>query len=316
MIFKNTFKLLFTNFSLTYKVLIYKLLVFFVGFGVFIVIAEPTLSFFKSVGFISFMTDEMTIMFGEINLTNIFVCCKNILFEFIDVVKIMDANILINIILSSLSFLIIYGILSNFSELAVLECLNSNMSSKTKLSFAKELISKIYKSFLMIIVRFILSLIFIVALAVVTYYSFVLYDKLTGIEQAVIPALYLVVLIILLSLQLVTFAGFSPSIIVNDDKILNCLKIGFVTIRKKFLRVLSTSLMIIFLIVVGNLLVSILTLFAGLILTLPITYLIICLFKIITFYESNGMRYYVGDTIRTPLKKEEQDKFNKLKYIL
>ena len=74
--------------------------------------------------------------------------------------------------------------------------------------------------------------------------------------------------------------------------------------------------MIVLILTISNLIVSVFSFFAGIIFTIPISYVIICLFKIVAFYESNGMRYYVGDSIRTPLKKGEQDKIEKLKYIV
>ena len=117
-------------------------------------------------------------------------------------------------------------------------------------------------------------------------------------------------------LYLSLIAGFSPSIIVNDNGVFKSLKTGLKTVSKKYFRLLSSSIMLVFVLLVLNIFVVVYSFFAGLIITIPITIVILDLFKTISYYECNGMRYYVGDEIRSPLRKEELDKMNKLKYII
>ena len=71
MIFKNTFKLLLTNFNLTYKVFLYKLIVLLLAFGVAGTAGMPFLTHLQSIGFYNFAADKFVFMFESFNHINI-----------------------------------------------------------------------------------------------------------------------------------------------------------------------------------------------------------------------------------------------------
>lgn len=316
MILRNTFKLMFTNFSLTYKIFLHRLVALLIALGVSGTVGASFLIYLKGINFAGFLTNEIAVMFENINLGNIFIAFKNITLKTIEVVSNLDKNLLINAIISISLFFVVYGLIASLSNLAVIDALNSNMSSKTKISYFKSMVGKSLKSICCTIIKFILSIPYIVCVGLIFYFGFRLYDSSVQILKVVIPAGMFLVFVIISSIHLVIFSAFEPSIIVNDKGIFSSLKINFNTTKKKFFRLLSNSLMLVFILTICNLLISVFSFFAGLIITLPITYLLIDLFKIISYYECNGMRYYVGDTIRTPLRKCESDKINKLKYII
>lgn len=316
MIFKNTFKLLFTNFNLTYKVLIYKLIILLLALGVAGTIGAPVIMHLADIDFFGFLVNSISSLFENINLGNIFITFKDNFIKILDVFSSLDKTLLINAIISISVFVLIYGLIGDLCELSVLDCLNSNMSSKTKLSFFKSLVAKIFKSLGKTIIKFVLSIPYLIVIGLTLYFGFIYYDILNGIAKILIPIGMFLVITIVSGFHLSLFAGFSPSIIINDEGLFKDLNSGFRTIGKKYLRLLSTSIMIVFILIVCNLMIAVFSFFAGLIFTLPISYVIIRLFSIIAYYECNGMRYYVGDNIRTPLKKEEQDKMNKMKYII
>jgi len=316
MIFKNTFKLLFSNFSLTYKVLIYKLIVLLLALGLAGTIGVPFLMHLTEVGFFKNVVDQILLMFENINLGNVFIGFKNIFLITLDLFKNLDINLLFNAVLSIIVFILTYGIIGSFSELSVIDCLNGNLSSKTKLSFFKSLISKMFKSILMVLIKFIISIPYLISIFLILYFGFTSFDAFGDIAKMLIPTLMFLAFVIFTGIHLTLITGFAPSIIVNDEGVFKGLFIGFKAIKKKFFKVLSTSIMIVLILTILNLICAVFSFFAGIIFTLPISYVVICLYKIVAFYESNGMRYYVGDTIRTPLKKGEQDKIKKLKYIV
>ena len=316
MIFKNTFKLLLSNFSLTYKVLFYKLIIFLLALGVSGTIGAPFLMYLAKTNFFSYFIEEISYLFQNINVTNVIVSIKSIILEIVKIFNSLDVNLIFNFVLMAGAFLLIYGFLGNLSELAVVDCLNSKMSSKTKLSFFKNLISKMFKSFAMVIIKFIVSIPYFICLGLLFYYGFKYYDVTIDLTKILVPAVMFLLFNLFTAIHLTIIAGFAPSIIVNDEGVIKGLFKGFSAISKRFLLVLSTSLMITFILTILNIFIAIFSFFAGLILTIPISYLIVNLFKTISFYESNGMRYYVGENIRTPLKKDEQDKIKDLKYIV
>lgn len=316
MIFKNTFKLLLTNFSLTYKILIYKLIVLLLALGIAVTIGSPFLMHLTEIDFFSYILNQTVNLFENINIGNIFIYFKDIFNQVIILFKNLETNLLINGIVATSAFFLIYFLIGSLSELAVINCLNGNMSSKTKLSFFKSLISKMAKSFAMNVVKLILSIPYIICVGLLFYFSFKFYDIYGNFIKIIIPFLLFIAFVFITSFYLSLMLGFPSSIIVNDEGIFKSLKRGFCAIKKKYIRVLSTSIMVVFVLTIFNIFFAVFSFFAGLILTLPISSLVISLFKIVSYYESNGMRYYVGEQIRSPLKVGEQDKMKKLKYIV
>ncbi|MBE5745789.1 MAG: hypothetical protein E7359_00670 [Clostridiales bacterium] len=316
MIFKNTFKLLLSNFNLTYKILLHKLIAFLLAIGIAGTIGEPFLMHLAENKVFDYILNETIYLFENINIGNIFIYIKTIFNEIIIVIQNLNLSLLINALVAICTFFVIYKLISGLSELAVIDCLNGNMSSKTKLSFFKSLISKMFKSFSMSIIKFIISIPVIISLGFLFYYGFIFYDIYGGVAKILIPFVMFSLFVLVIGFYLSLIAGFSSSIIVNGEGVFKSLKRGFSAINKKYFRVLSTSIIIVFLLTISNLFLAAYSFFASLILTLPMTTLILCLFKIVTYYECNGMRYYVGENIRTPLRVCEQDKMKKLKYIV
>lgn len=316
MIFKNTFKLIFTNFNLTYKVLLYKLVILLLALGVAGTIGAPFILHLKNIDFFQYVLTQLTSLFENVNIIKIFSLFQDIFFKIIEIFRSLNQSLLINASLSLLAFILIYGLIGDFCELAVIDCLNANMTSKTKLSFFKSLVAKSLKSLGKTIIKFAFSIPYMFIFGVILYYGFTYYGAFGEISKLIIPAAMFLLTVIVLGFYLSMISGFSASIIINNEGLFKDLNTGFRTSSKKYLRLLSTSIMMSFILIFANVLIAIYTFFAGLIFTLPITYLIVSIFKIIAYYESNGMRYYVGDNIRTPLKKEEQDRIKKIKYIV
>ncbi len=316
MIFKNTFKLLLTNFSLTYKVFLYKLVILLLSVGVAGTIGVPFLTELQNLGFYSFVSDKFVFMFESFNISNIFIGIKDIFLKLISLFSTFSGEILVNCIVALSVFIVLIVLFGSLDELAVIDLLNANLTSKTKLSFFKSMVGKTFKSLLKSIVKFVVSLPYFACLVIICYYGFTLYDKLGALYKILIPMLMFLLITLVSGIYLSLISGFCPSIIVNDNGVFKSLKTGLKTIGKKYFKLLSSSIMLVFIVLICNIFLSIYSFFAGLIITIPITIVVLDLFKTISFYECNGMRYYVGDEIRTPLRKEELDKINKLKYII
>lgn len=316
MIFKNSFKLLLTNFSLTYKVFLHKLIALVLSLGIAGTIGMPFLSHLNDIGFYTFFGDKFVNMFESFNISNIFVGMKDIFLKIIEIFSSLQSNMMANAILAISVFVVIFVLFGSLDELAVIDLLNANLTSKTKLSFFKSMVGKTFKSMLKSIIKFVVSLPYYAVMFFVLYYGFTLYDGAVTAFKILIPMLMFLLIVIVSGIYLSLIAGFSPSIIVNGEGVFKSLKTGLKTISKKYFRLLSSSIMIVFVVLTCNVFLSIYSFFAGLVITIPITIVLFDLFKIIAYYECGGMRYYVGDEIRSPMRKEELDKINKLKYIV
>lgn len=317
MIFKNTFRLLFTNFHLAYKVFFYKLIILLISFGISFAIGSQFYIALGEQGFFGQITDEIFVAFANFGPLQIFTCLSNIFYLVLNIFTgLTNTQIVVGIISLSVLFVLFY-LLGSLSNLASLDCINSNMSSKTKISFFKSLVAKIGKSFPFALLRFLIILPFLAMMFAVLYFGFYFYNIVTiDALKLIVPFAMFLLISLILALYLTLITGFGSSIIVNNKGTIKGLKLGLIATSKKGLRVFSNALFISMILILFNLFLGMLTFLGGLIITLPISYLVLRLFNMVSFYETMGMRYYIGEEIRSPKKLEEQDKLKNLKYII
>lgn len=317
MIFKNTFRLMFTNFNLAYKVFFYKLIILLISFGISFAIGSQFYIALGEQGFYSQIVNEVYVAFANFGPLQLFTCLSNIFYLVLNIfVGLTKAQIILGIISLSVFFVLFY-LLGSLSNLACLDCINANMSSKTKISFFKSLVAKIGKSFPFALLRFVILIPFLAGVFAVLFFGFNLYNTIT-IEalKLLVPFIMFFLISLILGLYLTIITGFGSSIIINNKGIVKGFKLGLIATNKKGLRVYSNALFISIILILFNVFVGVFTFFGGLIITLPISYLILRLFNMVSFYETMGMRYYIGEEIRSPKKLEEQDKLKDLKYII
>ena len=268
-------------------------------------------------GFFDNIYVELDFIFSNFSPTNVFYGLKNIFNIVINVFETVDSNLIIIGIISLAVFVVLYGILSHMSNLASLDCINSMMSSKTKISFFKSLVAKSFKSIKFLVIKFIIALPFLALAFAVLYFGFNYIDLINiGIVRLFVPFLMLILLSLIFGLYYTLITGFGASIIINDKGVIKGFFLGFKATSKKFLRVFSNAFIIAMLVLIFNLVAALFSFGFGLILSLPITFVFLRLFNVVSFYETMGMRYYVGEEIRSPIKLEEQDRISKLKYIV
>lgn len=317
MIFKNTFRLLFTNFNLAYKVFFYKLIILLISFGISFAIGSQFYIALGTQGFYSSLTSELNIVFTNFAPLQVFTCLGNCFYLVLNMFAGLTATQTTLGIISLSVFFVLFYLLGSFSNLASLDCINANMSSKTKISFFKSLIAKIGKSVPFALLRFVVLLPFVALGFVVLYFGFEFFNSIT-VEalKMLIPFIMFLLISIIMGLYLTIITGFGASIIINNKGIVKGFKLGLISTNKKGLRVFSNALFVSIILIIFNLCVGLFTFFGGLIITLPISYLILRLFNLVCFYETMGMRYYIGEEIRSPIRLEEQDKIKDLKFII
>ena len=153
--------------------------------------------------------------------------------------------------------------------------------------------------------------------ALVGLYYVVQFVSAGSIRYA-LAAICLVALIILtLALKQALFACWMPSIAVLDNNAVSALKQNFSCIKRNFLNIFSTSLLLVILSVVINLLCAVFTLASALIVTIPATAFLFVVFQMVSFFSTQGMRFYVyPDMFISPKRFEEQDNIEKIKNLI
>ena len=311
MILKNSLKLFVANFSVFWKLLLYKL----VAIGICALLLIPTYSAWgnalSAVNFGELFTDFAT--------NTVFVSAPKLLADLFYVFKGFTDSI--SILFSANAFALFYTtfvvvlllpFLLGLSSVPTGESLYSYMASLNRSSFMSNFVVKLKSSVVYSLIRTIIWLPIKVVLVVGSYYILQL-ATFGGIVSIFSPIIIVLFIVLLLAVATTLFSGIMPATVVFNISVPNSFGKGFKAVYRVFLRVLSCFLVTYFLLVM---LTFIATAYS-LIVLWPLTSVAVIMTQMVMFFESQGMRYYVDlDTIISPRKLEHRDKFNKVKDII
>ena len=188
------------------------------------------------------------------------------------------------------------------------------MSSLTKYSFTNCYVSNFGKSTVLALSKLITSLPLNLFIWLGAYFlASTLYPKIGVL--AIVLTFFLLILFV--SLKHTVFCGWKPAYLIHDEKVFVALKMGVKSSFKRFFRTLSGFLVLIISLFIINIFALTLTVGVGLLVTLPLTTILIAILEEVVYREVLGMRYYVdAEHIITPKKLEQQDRFSKIKDII
>lgn len=314
MIFRNTIRLLLTNFSNVWKVLLYYVICISLSFCVCYFLASPIIA--------KLIEANVFVDFGQ-SLGDLFaqpIQASATSFEqiFARIGEVLTTNVQFrfNYIFLGVWVLFIFPLTLDFAQLASGEVLYGFMTSQVKYGWTGRYVKNIGKSVLYSILRYCFVSIFNIVALVGLYY--VVQFVSAGSIRYALAAICLVALIILtLALKQALFACWMPSIAVLDNNAVSALKQNFSCIKRNFLNIFSTSLLLVILSVVINLLCAVFTLASALIVTIPATAFLFVVFQMVSFFSTQGMRFYVyPDMFISPKRFEEQDNIEKIKNLI
>ena len=312
MSFKNTIKLVVSNFSCFWKLLLYYLVAIIVVAALWAPICLPTIEACENAQVFSVLGNFFTKL-NVANFESVFVwllmLAKNIISAF---VFLLSTNLGAAIYLCVFAGFIVPFVFG-LCELAICENLFGFMSSLTKYSFAGTLLRKIGKTALLQLFKTLIMLPINVAILVSCYFSLTLLE-LGGAFLSVAPLIFSIVVCLGVSLKITIFGGFAPSLVVMDYKSLfKAFGEGVCVFAKKFFTTLSSCLVIV---VFMYMLCLVFGLYI-LLIVVPLASLCTYTLSMVVYYESRGMRYYVDrQTIITSKKFEELDTYKKMKPII
>ena len=123
--------------------------------------------------------------------------------------------------------------------------------------------------------------------------------------------------VLLYSFKVTFLSGWIPAIVVFDCGVWEGLCRGVKAVFRRFYHSFSTALFTLFTIIIINVVAAVCTFGASIIVTIPLSALIILVYKVVMFYQSQGMRFYVdSEQVVTPKRLEETDGLGELKYII
>lgn len=311
MMFKNSFKLFVANFSVFWKLLLYKIIAICLCILMLIPVMSAWGECLEAVDFWTLLTNlSSNTVFVNTSalLNNLFILVDT----FVTAIGILFSYNAFAVIYSFVIVLIVLPFLFGLSSIPTGEGLYSYMASLSKSNFTATYISKIGTSAIYSIFRTLICLPFICLVGVCMYYLLSL-TTLGGIMQIFLPVLIILVFVFMVSIWLTVFCGWMPATVVFNIKPLKSFKKGIKAVFRRFFRLFSSVFVIIFL---ATMLSFMFTTFS-LIALIPFASVSIIMLEMVMFFESQGMRYYVDlDSIVSPRKLEQCDKLNKVKNII
>ncbi len=311
MMFKNSLKLFIANFSVFWKLLLYKIVVILIC-ALFLI---PTYSAWShclgTVNFASILTDfaTKTVFLNTSSLlSNMFLLVQ----AFVDALAVMFNVFPFAFFYSIFVVLILLPFLLGLSSIPTGEGLYSYMASLSKSSFLATFVSKLGVSSVYSIYRTLITLPFILILGS-TLYGLLYLTTYDGLIQIFLPVIVVVYFVFMLSLLVTTFCGWMPATVVFDLKPSKSFKKGIKAVSRRYFRVFSSVFVIFFFTTMFSMMLTSFSLIA----LIPLASVSILMLEMVMFFESQGMRYYVDlDSIISPKKLEQCDKFDKVKNII
>lgn len=214
----------------------------------------------------------------------------------------------------------IYGLIVAFVFLPFLisigkfafdEMLYSYMTSKAKIGFFSALVKTLKRSVLFSLCRTGYNIIFLAGVFAVVY-GFGQISNAFFITYF-LPLTLFVVLVLLFSLNQIIILGWAPATIVFDCNVFSAYRKGVKAVKRHFWTIFGTTGLFFILFWALSMIFGVYVLIA----LIPIMAAMLCVYNMVVFFYSQGMRFYVNENnILTPKKLEEVDNINKTAYIL
>lgn len=310
--FKSTFKLILNNFSMVWKILLYKIIVAICLIGLTTVFCLPIIRALINENYFAFLQENLSGMFLNFNLSSLVSIMQAIIQRFYEIVT--NANLLVLSIVSQVVFVIVYYYVDRLSYLAIVDDVHSFMSSNLKLGFLNCYVTNFGKSCKLGLLKLVTNFLFDI---IIWGGTAMIYYLLSKNVVALAPLLALCFGLLAFSLKTSLLAGLETSLIVNNCSLIQAIKNNFKAISKKFVSIFSNVLIISILLLFLNMFAVFFTFGGALLITIPLSTLTLLTFKNVAYYECTGTRYYAdSQTIMMPKKLEEQDKFKKVRDII
>ncbi len=201
--------------------------------------------------------------------------------------------------------------LLNVGKYTFCEMLYSYMTSKTQIGFFSALMRGLKKSLLFALVKTIYNLL-LLGLVVGAVYALGLVSDATFVKY-LLPLVLFVLLVLVYTFNQLTVLGWIPAIIVFDCNVFSGYRRGIKAVGRHFWTTLGTTTIYFLLF---WLLVTVFGIYTMAVLV-PLMSVLLCVYNMVVFFFSQGMRFYFNSAhILTPKKLEEVDNINKTAYIL
>lgn len=316
MMYKNTFKLVISNFNLVWKILAYIVLSSIFVVGLAYACSLPIIKLLESEGMLVTTIGIFKKFGSDFNVYGLLVNIVGLIEDFCTLIAANISKLWVYIVLFLFIVIVVRAFLSGIYKFATTNALYNSLSSNIKIGFTTSLFSSIRINLKYQLASLLVQLPLDVLLFTLFFYLARWVITTEGL-LIIAPITLIIVLMLLFAFKIVLFSGWIPAIIAFDCGVWKGLKLGIKAVFRRFYRTFSTVILILLTLLVVNFVCALCTFGASFIITIPLTLFTILVFNMTMFYSSQGMRFYVdSDTVVTPKRLEETDAISALKYII
>ena len=308
MMFKNSCKLLFANFSEVWKLLVYHILSLGFCFGLLCVFYHD----FLDIGTLAYEQAGLAevwstgTMYGS-SFANVLTMVANFCIYFFEILFAVSVG---KGIYFCFIIFILLPILINIGKVVTCELLYGYMSACQKQSFTGTFLKTLKTSLVYSMLKVVYSIPFN-CLIIAGMWGLTRIDN--NAFDYVLPYVFVLLSALLMGLKEVFNAGWAPAKVVYNQNIFKSYSIGMRAVFRRGARVFSSAFIIYLLALVLSMVLGL----YALIIILPIISPLVHIFEMTAFFSSQGMRFYVdNETILSPKRLEEVDKIEDAKFII
>ena len=318
MLFKNAFHLLVDNFSLNYKYLLYKIIIGAISLGLAAALIVPNVSFlFDSAELgelIGLIKDFLrALVSGNVEFLNQFPSqfkeCIGALGDLI----VSRTGQFVFVFVAAVVIVLIYRFLSGIGNFVFGGLIDDKMSSYADTRFFGSYISNLGKAALWQVVYVPVTFLYdMVTIAVCYVFFLVMLSIISAAIVASFAALMLSVALILAAqaLKLTLLNDVAPALVSDKMHLGAALKRGFSYEKKRFGGLFSTYFITCVLILCINVLCGVASFGAALLITVPMSYLMLTSVQYVSYYTHGKKKYFLAeDNIVLPKGERTDENF-------
>ncbi len=316
MLYKNTFKIFFSNGSLIWHTLLYLLISGALVFGAGALILSPLFDILADVGWTTAVSDSYMNFLNHINLKQLLVDIGDNARWFWQVIIDNFDSLVLYIILFVVVVVVVGSMVVRFFTMSASTCVNYYMNSNVKASFPNNIFTSFYRNLRYQLAYSITILPLNFGVFVLVVYMLKMFDG-DGLLFFVAPFIIVLTIALLSALKTTLFGGWLPAVVSSNRGVFACMKKGFVVTKRRFSETYGNSFALSLTIIFVNFFAGALTFGVGLIVTIPASCIIVLIFQNVAYYMAIGQRYYVDNyNVIAPKAQEYTDKFKNHKHII
>lgn len=292
MIYKNSMKLLTSNFKFVWKQLAYTLVRVFIVVGLAAVVANPILRALQDGGFYDNLKTVWEVIYTRTG--SVFIEISHAFENFSRIIASNISTLLPFVLLFFVDVYFINSYLKNFGEYVLMDVENNAYISLNNTGYCHSMVTKFTKASKYAFVKLLMCLPFDLMKVLFVYVYCCLFSN-TIIAIVGIPII-IILNIVTESMQLSAYVGVAPSMINMNA---NPFKSVFAVYKnqKGFLKIFGNAVIAVTTILFANTFIGVFTLGAGFLITVPASMVLVSTFKLLSYYYLMGQRYYLSPMI-------------------